>query len=90
MTEVHQPPDPVWEATVDEHTWKASVVRLSVGEGMLTVSRIADGKVVLEESVGLMFDALFGPDVDDVNLWQTMTIEAIDHYTAQNGRKEHD
>lgn len=97
----------VWSVTVDDHTWLAEVTRIPPGEGVvdaisineavLTVTRISDDEEILRTNVGLAYDALFGPDVDDVNLWTVMVIEAIDHFNAQtsgtppeDGKEEHD
>lgn len=77
--------DPIWEATVDNHAWHAKVVGIETNQyrGILTVTRTEDGKEILHEEVGLSFQAMFGPDVDDVNLWGQMVIGAIDHFEAQ-------
>jgi hypothetical protein len=76
-------PPPVWEGTVDDQTWEVKVVRVSDYRGTLTVTRISDQKEILREEVGLAYQAIFGPDVDDLNMWQVMSIEAIDHFNAQ-------
>jgi len=78
MTEV------IWEGTVDDGTWEVQVKRESDYRATLTVTRISDSEEILCEEDGLAYRAVFGPDVDDVNLWMTMGIEAIDHYNAQH------
>lgn len=75
--------EPVWQSTVDKGVWNAVVEDTTPGKGELVVSRIEDGKVILTEEVTLAYNAIFGPDVDDVRMWQVMTIEAIDHFVLQ-------
>jgi hypothetical protein len=70
----------VWEATVDDHTWKAEVRRTGDRQGVLTVKRIDDDQVIYSDTVNLAYDAIFGPDVADVAEWQSLTIEAIDRF----------
>lgn len=81
-----EPEPPIWEATVDDHTWKAQVDGIESNQyrGVLTVRRLSDDKEILREEVGLSFGAVFGPDVSDVNLWGSMVIGSIDHYEAQH------
>lgn len=71
----------VWFRTVDDNTWACQVVRTSEYKGLLTVTRLSDGKEILSQHVGLAYDALFGPDLDDVEDWKETCIEAIDNYT---------
>lgn len=83
--------EPVWEGTIDNGTWVARVTQLETNayRGTLTVTKVSDpGVVLLDEEVGLSYAAQFGPDVDDVNMWTTMTIEVIDHYYAQNPEED--
>ena len=70
--------EPVWENTVDEGAWRCKVERTGDYTGVLTVVRVSDEEEILREEVGLSYQAIFGPDVDDVALWQTMCIQAID------------
>lgn len=78
----------VWDATIDDNTWKAEVLRESDHRGTLVVTKTDDATEILREPVGLSFSAINGPDVDDVNMWQVMVIEAIDHYNAQHKETE--
>lgn len=72
----------VWENTVDRGTWACKVVRVfRDGDGYnghLTVTRVADGEVILSREVGFSYGAIFGPDIDDVRYWEHTCIEAID------------
>lgn len=87
-----EPEPPIWEATVDDHAWKAEVNGMDTNayRGVLTVRRVADDKEILREEVGLSFGAKFGPDVDDVNLWGAMVIGSIDHFEAQHPKESDD
>lgn len=75
--------DVVWHGTIDSNTYSVRVLAIAPYQGVLTVTRTADNEVIRNEPVGLAFNAQFGPDVDDVRLWQTMAIEAVDHDQAQ-------
>ena len=66
----------IWEATID-NTFKCAVVHTEDYKGQLKVTDNA-GKVLLDETVDLAFGASFGPDVDDVQAWENMCIEAVD------------
>ena len=68
----------VWSATVDDNTWLATVTSVEPYKGTLTVSSVSNGTVILIKEVGLSYNAMFGPDVDDVATWQMHTIDAID------------
>jgi len=76
----------VWSAGVDDGAWRADVTRMETNSwrGILTVTRIADGKEILREEVGLAYAAALGPDQSDVNLWGQMVIGSIDFYEAQH------
>lgn len=39
-----------------------------------------EDEVIHEEQVGLMYGAMFGPDMADVALWQDKSVEAVDEY----------
>lgn len=68
----------VWENSVDQGIWAVKVVRIAPYQGKLTVTHVALDKMILETEVGLAYDAVFGPDVADVAMWQESCIEAID------------
>ena len=68
----------VWEATVDTGKFKCSVERTGDRTGILKVKDVGLQKVLLEQSVGLSYGALYGPDADDVRYWQELSINAID------------
>lgn len=71
----------VWENTVDGNTWRCWVTRDPDSpdyRGRLRVARVSDGKVISDEPVTLAYGAVFGPDVADVDLWQSTALLAID------------
>lgn len=75
--------DVVWSAEAD-HAWKIEVTRLSARAARFTVTNIETGEEIANDGVSLMYGALFGPDVTDVEMWGVMAIEAIDHYYKQH------
>jgi hypothetical protein len=65
----------VWTATLDGK-YTVTVTGEAPYRGGLTIT---EGEEVLyRESVRLMYNAQFGPDVDDVALWQEMAARFID------------
>ena len=68
----------IWEATVDNNTWKVQVVDTGDYAGRLEVIRVSDNEVVYTEDVRVSFNAVFGPDVADVAYWREKAIEVID------------
>lgn len=69
----------VWEATIDNNTWKAQVVRVDSYNGTLEIYRVEPEEKVYSEDVSLSYGAIFGPDVADVAYWQEKTIEVVDN-----------
>lgn len=71
----------VWHSTVDGGNWTVQVWGRAPYQGRLLIwnqDNLTDP--VLDEDVGLAYDAKFGPDVDDVDLWKERAIEVIDSY----------
>jgi hypothetical protein len=67
--------DIVWNSTLDKR-YRVTVTRTGPYRGELS---ICDGDQALHvESVGLAYDALFGPDVDDVHRWQEIAVDFVD------------
>jgi hypothetical protein len=69
--------DTVWDANLDEGRYRVTVIRLGPYGGVL-ILREADGPILLQREVGLSYDALFGPDVSDVQLWQDIATRFVD------------
>jgi hypothetical protein len=85
MTETQEEePQVVWENTVDNQTWRVWVERISSYKGRLQVAHMDTDEVILNKEVGLAYQAIFGPDVADVALWEDLAVKAID---AQEGEK---
>lgn len=80
MTEAPDAENVVWSATVDDGKFLAQVMRTGAYTGQLTVTVGEGGKVLLDIEVGLAYEAIFGPDIDDVARWQGQAIAAIDDY----------
>ena len=71
--------DVVWGNTLDNSTWGAKVVRTGDYTAELTVTELSTGEIVHREAVGLSYQALFGPDIDDVMNWQSRIVDVIDN-----------
>ena len=79
--------DEVWKQTVDDGAFTCEVIRSESSSyvGTLQVTVTASGQVLLEEEVGLSYEARFGPDVADIQDWQEKAITVIDAYIADKG-----
>jgi hypothetical protein len=75
--------DVIFRAPMDNNTWLVLVTGITESQGELTITKIGDGEVILTERVGLMYGAIFGPDIDDVRTWERMAVEAVDSYNAK-------
>jgi hypothetical protein len=53
--------------------------------GLLVLTR--GETVVLQENVGLMYNAEFGPDMEDVQLWRRIVLAAADEDYRRHGEK---
>jgi hypothetical protein len=70
--------DVVWTSTLDDR-YVVKVVRIAPYRGELSISEESEANQVLHKrEVALMYNALFGPDVDDVSEWQQIAIEFAD------------
>ena len=67
----------IWEATLD-NIYKCEVTRIDEYKGKLKVTNTENAFVLLEQEVGLSYGARFGPDIDDVALWQDLSCKAVD------------
>lgn len=68
--------DTIWQDTLDGE-FDCKVVRTGMGTGQLTVKN-GDGVLILSEEVPLMYGAQYGPDAEDVVIWQEMCVKAVD------------
>jgi len=67
----------VWQGELDGR-YKVTVLRTGPYRGTLRIEDVDDGRKLHEQDVGLMFNALFGPDVADVARWQEIPIRVVD------------
>ena len=73
------PAELVWMSRLDNR-FKIEVLRTGDGSAQLMIwDHENDDKLLLDEEVGLMYGAKFGPDVDDVASWQGKAIELVDN-----------
>lgn len=66
----------VWNSTLDDR-YDVVVTRTAPYQGELTISE--SGKILHRQNVGLMYGAIFGPDVADVFVWKQIAIEFVDY-----------
>jgi hypothetical protein len=69
----------VWWTRLDDR-YQVEVQRLyEANRGRLCIfDREQDMALIHNEEVTLMYGAVFGPDVDDVNTWQQRVLQVID------------
>jgi len=69
--------DIIWEDILDKR-YICSVVRINKRGGNLRVVEKGTGRELLNQDVGLMYGAQFGPDIDDVAKWQEICVAVVD------------
>ena len=69
--------DVIWESRLDKK-YSCSVTRINKRGGNLRVVEIGTGRELLNQDVGLMYGAQFGPDVEDVAKWQEICVAVVD------------
>ena len=69
--------DHIWEAKLDKR-FTCSVVRINKRGGNLRVVEDATGRVLLDQDVGLLYGARFGPDIEDVQKWESICVAVVD------------
>jgi hypothetical protein len=67
----------IWKVTLDSK-YTCSVVRINKRGGNLQVVETATGRTLLNQDVGLLYGARFGPDVEDVQKWESICIAVVD------------
>ena len=68
---------PIWEAELDNQ-YSCKVTRTDNSTGVLSVIDNNTGNELLNETVNLSYDALFGPDILDIMEWENRIIAVID------------
>ena len=72
----------IWEAELDGK-YRCSVTRINKRGGTLRVEDTESGKMLLEQDVGLLYGAKFGPDIEDVEKWQDICVAVVDRDSKQ-------
>lgn len=65
----------IWSSRLDD-TFDVKVERLAPYNGELVI--IQDGKELLRETVSISYNALFGPDIADLDQWTQRCCEFVD------------
>lgn len=75
----------VWQGLLDNR-YLIRVTRIDPARGLLTITDRGGEKEVeiYRQEVGLAYGAQFGPDVEDVALWQDIAVKVVD----QGGKNE--
>ena len=70
--------DIVYHDTLDQR-FTCKVIRTEPYRGTFTIEDKEEAnKVIFTKDVGLAYDAKFGPDIGDVQDWQSMAVKYID------------
>ena len=69
--------DTIWSAKLDGK-FSCSVVRINKRGGNLRMVETATGRELLNQDVGLLYGAQFGPDIEDVDKWQSICVAVAD------------
>lgn len=75
--------DTVWSQSVDGGDFTVEVESTGGYQGKLVVYSEKDEEIIHEEEVGLAYNALFGPDHDDVEQWKETALRVIDEYVGR-------
>ena len=70
----------IWTADLD-NKYKCTVTRINKRGGNLRVVENATGRELLNQDVGLLYGAQFGPDIEDVEKWQSICVAVVDNDT---------
>jgi hypothetical protein len=73
----------IWQAELDGK-FHCSVVRINKRGGNLQVVETATGRILLNQDVGLLYGARFGPDLEDVDKWQDICVAVVDRDTKSS------
>jgi hypothetical protein len=67
-----------WQAQFD-YLYEVIVYRTEPYKGRLVVKNIRTEEVLLDEETNISFDARFGADYEDVQIWQQKAISVVDN-----------
>lgn len=68
----------VWRGEFD-HLYEVSVYRSEPYKGELIVQNIRTEEILLKEETGISYDAVFGPDYNDVEIWKQKALDVVDN-----------
>lgn len=71
----------IWTSLLDGR-YTVAVRRLAHYKGELTICD--ESKVLNRQEVSLMFDARFGPDIDDVRCWEFLAVKFVDNQSPSS------
>lgn len=76
-----------WDQTADNGRFRCTVEQDANDghQGTLRVVEVASGDEVLSQPTSIAYEAIFGPDVSDVYLWEQQCLEAIDQWLLAHG-----
>ena len=67
----------IWETELDSK-FKCTVTRINKRGGNLRIVETDTGRELLNQDVGLLYGAQFGPDIEDVSKWQSICTAVVD------------
>ena len=67
----------VWAGVIDCR-YAIEVQRTTPYNGLYIIYDLDDNKVIYTENVSVSYDAKFGPDINDVNVWQEKACGVVD------------
>ena len=76
-------PEIIWEGRFDDR-YQCRVTRKGDYQGILTVTDEQTKEQLLEEEVSLSYGAIVGPDIFDVQEWQSRSTEIVDEREAKS------
>lgn len=66
----------IWEAKLDD-LYECKVTRISENKGKLTMIDPFN-RTLIDREVGLLYGAVFGPDIEDIAYWEELCVNEID------------
>lgn len=72
----------IWRDTAGQNDFLAVVTRVDQYLGLFTATHIPSGKVIDTQEVPLSYGAFFGPDLSDVDWWETLLEAAMNKYST--------
>lgn len=75
----------IWQSNLDGKTYKVTVTRIGPYKGRLVLTR--GDVVILSQGVSLMYNAEYGPDLEDIQSWQSTCLAAADDDYRRRGKQ---